>query len=244
MTFSENNLCRGRDYVVNKNIVLHHPTLDQMFDPDYGEEKYWNFVSAVCATPADLKHQLFDNCGKNFDQVDEFDLFCMLCGGFEKSTSGIIFGDLDFQKLSLGINQKTQQKVIFDPDSDLVIDKAVYTIITEYLRKVDGLKKNVEHAGNDLTRKIMIDLSRSDAKRNGDKPFTSILMSSISALVNCADFKYNYDTVWDLPIYAFLDSRKRILHSKNINYTLQGIYAGTIVADKIDKKELDWLGEI
>lgn len=242
MEYNEPNLYRGRDYVLNEHITLHHPTLQQIFD--YGEQKYWNFISLVCATPSDLKHQLFDNFGRYFNEVDEFELFCMICGGFDKKTSSIIFGELNFQTLSLGTNPKINSYIIFDPSSDLVIDSVIYTIITEYIRKINGLKKNIEIPGTIGTRDFLIEESRINAGFNSNKEFKSILLPIISTLVNCADFKYNYDNVWEMPIYAFLDSVKRIQHTRNIGYTMTGIYNGNIDISKINRKELDMFGEV
>lgn len=242
MLFNEVKLFRGEDYPINQYITLHHPTLKQIFD--FGEEEYWNVMSSICVTPSDVKHQLFDSCNLYFDQVDEFDLFCMFAGGFKHERYKIILGNLDFQKLSFGVNTKTNQKVIFDTESDLIIDKMVYMLITDYIRKINCMKKNIETAGNDITRNIMIDDSRRQANSYKKAESKSQLLPIISSLVNCADFKYDYKTVWDMPIYAFFDSMKRIQHMRGIGYTMYGIYSGNVDTSKLNKKELNWFSEL
>lgn len=242
MVFNEVGLFRGEDYLLNQYITLNHPTLKQIFD--FGEQEYWNIVSYICATPSDCKHQLWDSQKLYFDKVDEFDFFCMIAGNLEYEKCKIIFGDLDFQKLSIGVNTKSEQKIIFDQNSDLVIDKMIYTIITEYIRKINGMKKNIEIAGNEMTRKWLIDESRMKSENYKKEENKSLLLPIISALVNCADFKETYKTVWDMPIYAFFDSMKRIQHAKSIGYTMTGIYTGNIIAKDINKKELDWFREL
>lgn len=242
MEFNEVGLFRGEDYQVNEYITIHHPTLKEIFD--YGEQKYWSVTSTICATPSDLKHQLFDTYGFYFNEVDEFDLFCMLASGFEKENIKIFFGDLDFSKLYIRENEKTGLREIFDKDSGFVIDKVIYTIITEYIRKINGLKKNLETAGNEIARKMLIEESRRNYMFNQNKPFKPMLLPMVLTMVNCADFKYNYSNVWDMPLYAFLDSVKRIMHMKNVGYTMLGVYTGNIMVDKLDKKDLDWFSEI
>jgi len=242
MEFNEVGLFRGEDYQVNEYITIHHPTLKEIFD--YGEQEYWNTSSIICATPSDLKHQLFDTYGLYFNEVDEFDLFCMLAGGFDKEKIKIFFGGLDFSKLYIRENEKTGLREIFDKDSGLVIDKVIYTIITEYIRRINGLKKNLETAGNEIARKMLIEESRRNYMHNQNKPFKPMLLPMVLTMVNCADFKYNYSNVWDMPIYSFLDSVKRIMHMKNVGYTMLGVYTGNIMADKLDKKDLDWFSEI
>ena len=73
MTYlDEVGLFRGEDYAVNQYITLHQPTLKEIFD--FGEQEYWNFISVVCATPSDFKHQLFDG-GLYFNEVE----VCFVC---------------------------------------------------------------------------------------------------------------------------------------------------------------------
>ena len=79
-----------------------------------------------------------------------------------------------------------------------------------------GLKKNLEVAGNKYTKQILIDEARLLQERNKDKPYQSNLVPLISAMVNSAEFKYNHSNVYDLPIYVFMDSVKRIQKIKKL----------------------------
>ena len=55
----------------------------------------------------------------------------------------------------------------------------------------------------------------------------------------------NHTDVWDLKINAFMDSVKRIGKIKNAELLLQSGYSGFGISLKdINKKELDWLGEL
>lgn len=240
MAFNEVGLFRGDDYHLNQYITLRHPTLEQIFD--YGEQEYWSIAQLICATPSDLKHQLWDGYKFYFDKVDEFDLFCMLAGSFAKEKINIIFNGLDFSTLYIRDNQNTGMKEIFDKDSGMVIDKVIYTLIVDYIRKINGLKKNCEVPGNDGTRTWMIDDSRNQSKLYQEKPFNSIILPMMSTLVNCEGFKYNHFTVGKLPIYSFLDSAKQILHIKNVGYLTSAVYSGNIDMKSINKKELDLFG--
>ena len=64
-------------------------------------------------------------------------------------------------------------------------------------------------------------------------------------MVNSSGFKYTHTDVWDLKINAFMDSVKRIGKIKNAELLLQSGYSGFGISLKdINKKELDWLGEL
>ena len=64
-------------------------------------------------------------------------------------------------------------------------------------------------------------------------------------MINSEGFKYDQAQVWDMKIYAFMDSVKRIGKIKNAQLLLQSGYSGFGVNLKeIDNKQLDWLGEL
>ena len=64
-------------------------------------------------------------------------------------------------------------------------------------------------------------------------------------MINCEGFKYNHTQVWDMKINAFMDSVKRIYKIKNAELLLQSGYSGFGISLKdVDKKQLNWLGEL
>ena len=52
------NLLKVSDYKVNDNIAVHVPTVDEIFD--FGDQKYYNIVQTLIATPFDLMVELDD----------------------------------------------------------------------------------------------------------------------------------------------------------------------------------------
>lgn len=80
---------------------------------------------------------------------------------------------------------------------------------------------------------------------NQKKEPRSVLKNLISGMINSEGFKFNYQTVWDMNIHAFLDSVERISKIKNATLLLQSGYSGFgIDLKKIKSKQLDWLGEL
>ena len=72
-----------------------------------------------------------------------------------------------------------------------------------------------------------------------------VLLPMISTMVNIDGFKRNDQTVWDMNIYAFMDSIKRISKIRNSNLLLQSGYSGFGVdLKKIKKDELNYMGEL
>lgn len=237
----ELQLFRGKDYVINDFIIIRQPTLDEICD--YGEKKYYSMVSAICATPSEYKVQLHD-LGVDYEDVSEFEFFAMLSNSLTPKDTAILFGDLDFSAFNMMHNVDTDENILCDLSNNIVIDNAIYMMITNYLRTIHGFKKRVDKAGNAHTKKYLIERERRRQARLKNKPFKSMLVPLISAMTNCEQFKYNHDTVWDLHIYTFNDCVKRISKIKNYNYIMQGYYAGNVDLSKVSSDSLNWLGDL
>jgi hypothetical protein len=78
-------------------------------------------------------------------------------------------------------------------------------------------------------------------ERKKNKRFESMLEPLVASMVNQAGFKYNYETVWALPITLFNHSVTRIQKFHQYCHLMGGIYAGTVKTDDIDKKEMNWM---
>ncbi len=142
----------------------------------------------------------------------------------------------------LRINKNEESIVEYD---EVIIDEFTYNLIIDYLRKVHNVYKDEKIPANETTKIILIEDDREEMQRNKNKEYHSQLKNLISAMINCEGFKYNHSQVWDMRINAFMDSVKRISKIKNSNLLLQSGYSGFGINLKdIDKKQLDWMGEL
>lgn len=238
----ELQLFRGRDYKLNEYITLHQPTLNEICD--YGEEKYFNMVSTLIATPSDYKVQLLDNLNMDYEQISEFDFFIMMSRNLSEKETGILIKGIDLTKFEPAFNEQTQKTVLYDIELDVVIDEVLYIQIVDYIRKIHNFTKKTDKAGNEHTKKYLLEKERRQLKRRKNQKFKSMLVPLVSAMTNCEQFKYNHDTVWDLHIYTFNDCVQRIQKIKNYNQVMQGYYTGNIDISKISQSELNWLGSL
>ena len=231
----------GDPYVVNDRITLHQPSLGEILQ--YGEKDYWSFVYAITAIPSDFKPELFDK-GIDYETISDLEMFHMMSAKITPDKSKILFGDIDLAKLKLFRQKNNDELVLYDADSGIKIDRRLNMIIQGYLTTLHNIKKKVEHAGNFMTKQIMIEDDRQRKKRNAEKPWKSTLVPLISAMVNNAGFKYNVEQVRDMKLFAFMDSVARISAINTSNLLLQGAYAGKVDMKKVDKKSLDWLRDL
>ena len=234
-------LFRGEGYKINDKILIRQPTLEEIVD--FGEQRYFGLVRTICSTPADRKVEIWDKLHVFWEKIDEYDLFISLFQTLQKSEVSILFGDMDFTTFKLGTQTGLPDLVLKNKDQ-VVIDRAIHKLMTDYLRQIHKLKKNVDTGFNDAPRKIMIEDDRDEMALQMQKPFQSLLLPLISSLTNCPEFKYRWDDVWTLPIGVFMDSVERVQKHKSYNFVMQGIYSGCVDMKKLDKKELHWMGDL
>ena len=234
-------LFRGEGYKINDKILIRQPTLEEIVD--FGEQRYFGLVRTICSTPADRKVEIWDKLHVFWEKIDEYDLFISLFQTLQKSEVSILFGDMDFTTFKLGTQTGLPDLVLKNKDQ-VVIDRAIHKLMTDYLRQIHKLKKNVDTGFNDATRKIMIEDDRDEMVLQMQKPFKSLQLPLISSLTNCPEFKYRWDDVWTLPIGVFMDSVERVQKHKSYNFVMQGIYSGCVDMKKLDKKELHWMGDL
>ena len=238
---------RGNDIIINDYITIRQPTLAEICE--YGEKAYYNMVYTLCSVGADMKWQL-DDIGIDYTKVSDFELFySVLINFFTKDSTKILFGDVvDFSKMEIRFNTHLEENVLvqyFDNGKYLQIDRFVYTYIVDTLRKMHRMKRNDELPGNEATRQILIEDARDEYEENKNKPSKPYLLPLISAMVNSAGFKHDEVTVFNMKIYAFMDSVARIGKIKNSELLLSSGYSGFgIDLKKLNKEETNWLGEL
>lgn len=233
---------RGHDIPINSHLVIKQATLDDVCDR-YGEQRYFGVLRTLCATPADRKVEIWDNLHVFWDEVDEFDLFISCFKSMGKEDIEIFMDGIDPKDFELAIDPNTGMRALRRSDN-VIIDRSVHTLLTNELRKMHLLKKNVDVGYDRYTKEVMIDDDREEQQAQMRKPFRSILLPLISAMTNCADFKYRYDDVWTLPISVFFDALERVQNTRRVGFLMQGIYSGSVDMKKINSKELEWIGSL
>ena len=233
-------LYMGDPYVVNKYITITQPTIGEI--AEYGERKYYSMVHTLTAIPSDMKSQLLDDFNLDYEQVEDFQLFMMLVPTMPKEKTSILFGDLDFTQFVPIRHPENGQVVLRNKETKAVIDILAYEKIVNYLRKVHGLKKKVEHAANKYTKRVLIDEDRRNIELNKNKPYQSFLTPLVSAVK--VRMGYTKDYVRNMGIYEFTDDVARLQIIHNADALLHGMYGGMIDTKKIDKKDLNWMKEI
>ena len=238
MKNDELQIYRGKDFIINDNIVIHQPTLDEICD--WGDSKYFSFIYNFVATPTDMKYQL-SLIGVDWNTISDYELFLLIYKTFDKSSSALVFGDLDFQAFTPYQNKDNDEVILYNPQTGVKFDRSIYEIAVDYIRRTHNITKNVERAMNDVTKDVLLDEAKEHFEMNKDSKPHSILLPLISAVTNMNEFKYGWRDVWDMKINAFMDAVRTVQHIKNADLLLSSGYSGFGVdLKKINKKNINY----
>lgn len=229
----------GDPYKINDYVTVTIPKIGELVQ--YGEKSYYSMVQTITAIPSEMKSQLWD-MGIDWTQITDFQLFMMLAPTLPKEKTQILFGDLDLQSMRPYENKQNETVVLFNPQTNAVIDELAYGKISSYLCSAHNLTKKVEKAANEFTKKFMIDEDRQKKTYDSKQPYKSFLLPLISS-VKCR-MGYTLDYVKNMGLYEFMDDLKRLQIIVNSDALLQGSYSGMVDTKKIPKKEFDWCREI
>ncbi len=240
---NELKLYFGDDYVINKYITLKHPTVGDIVE--MGEDEYFSIVHSLSAIPSDMKSQLWD-MGICWEDVSDFELFCMLSRSLAKEQTKVFFGDLDFTRFELFKNEETGAIAMIQKrkKETIIFDEAIYLKTVTAIRKMHNIVPKIERASTKTVRRILIEEDRKKIAKARDEVHRSQLVPMISFLTNCSDFKYDLKSIRKLPVYAFFDSLSRVQIVKSTTALLQGCYSGMVDTSKINKNEFNFMREI
>lgn len=270
----ELKIYRGSDIPITDKIVVIQPTLDQIiefgekkyfqtvhcltgvgadfkwqlwdyFNTDYTEiddfELFKKIIWKSLSSQKYIHKELTENREKYAEQlknISEEKLEEMLINPLS-----LILKDIDLADFEEYQSDKCPETILYDKEHDITIDRFVYAKIVDAVRKIHGLKRNNQLPANEITKMFLIDEARDEAMMAAQKPYKSVLQPLISALA-AKTGQLGNDNLWNIKIYMFFDSIKRINKIQDATLLLQGAYSGFASLKGIDKDRLDWTGEI
>lgn len=232
----------GGDYKIKDGLVIHQPTIGEIVD--WGEEKYFSMINALCSIPSDMKSFLYDN-GVDWEEIDDFDFFILMTRPYTSKETSIIFGeDIDLSEFKFYTKKEDNSSVLYNERTGFAIEEEDYKKMIRYIRCFNNIHPLVEKAYNQRTKFALIELDRQKIAENKGKTFSSYLLPIISAMLNHSGFKYKKNELKEVGLYEFFDSVQRIQVIMSTTALLSGMYSGMVDTSKIKKKEFNWLREL
>lgn len=244
MEMNDGLLLFGKPYHVTSNVVVNNPTIEEIFD--FGEQRYFSTISTLLSNAWDLR-LFFHEQGRDYVEISDFEVFVPLSQGLPIEDTRLILGnELDLSELIPVEDPSTGQLALVNEDGETIFDEQVYLRMADFIRKCHHMKRVFRIPGNEATRIAYMEEAKRKQqldKRRKQKQDPSILAPLVSALCNKEGFKYNYNSVGRLSIYAFMDAVYRLQIIDQYQYLMGGLYSGMISLkeDAKTKKQLDWM---
>ena len=248
------SLLNKHSFIVNDKITVHIPTLReirgntaQIVTADSDEAKYFSLVNMFSATPCDIMLEL-DRQGIDFTKWTDYKTFLMMFQGISQETlkekSFLLFDNINLADFQVSINMENRLPILYDQQHDIIIDEMLYMQISAIICGINFIEKNHRKMGNETMKKYALEREEAHRKNRQAKrrPYSSRYDKQIIALVNNANFKYDFETVNDLTVYDFAVSVRQIAKKDQADHLYTGMYMGTVKLNANERStKLNWL---
>lgn len=213
-----------------------------------GEEKFFSSLNIFIANTTSYRLFLAD-LGADWNDVTDFELFCLMYKSIDPEVSKLLFGNLDFlnfKVLALNANDGTKRMVLVDQDNDIEIDEDVYQTIHQYYQMMFNMHPEDAFTTDERLKRWWIEKDRREQERNRQKKSTEkySLQPIVSALVNHPGFKYKLQELKEVTVAEFYDSVQRLQIYEQSTALMHGLYGGMISGKDIEPDSYNFMREI
>lgn len=236
--------------VLDDKISVKIPTLREIkgSDMDTGlnvdEDNYYSILNLFLTTPVNCIASL-EQLGIDFTEISDYKLFLILYNVSDKEVirkvSPLMFKNFNFADFEICQKQDCNEITLYNQKDDVEINEYKYKWLSNVFCTMHLYTKDRKiNPGNNITKKYIIERAITKSKWKKNKSSSNI-DNLILAMVNNCNFKYNFETVYDLTVYDFNASVRQILKKYQVDNLYHGIYSGCVDSSKLKKDSLDWL---
>lgn len=257
ITFDKLQMYFGMPYVIDLEgcagtVTITPPTIGDIVR--FGEKEFYTTLN-IFITNTTAYRLLLWKSNIDWNDITDFQLFCMLYKQIDGEAAKLIFGDLDFSKFELCQKQLTPDAeptlVLYNEEDNVEITEDVYQHIAQYLRLAFNLNIEEKMTSDPMLKEMYIKKDEraleNEAKKrekNPDEESHSGLLPVISACVNHPGFKYSTKQLCDVGICEFYDSVRRLQIYENARACMTGMYSGMVDSSKIPADSYNFMKEI
>ena len=238
----------GKPYIinlegVNGSITVKMPTVGNVMM--YGEKLFNETLSIFVTNTTSYRLALWDS-GIDWNEISDFELFCMLYTKLDKGAVDLMFDGIDFSKFKLQktLVDNTEQIVLYDEEDDIEINEDVYQYMHQYLQEVFNIFPAEKITHSKTMKEMFIRKDRAEYERAKDDVKGSSIQALISSCVNHPGFKYKLNELTELGMCEFYDSVKRLQIYESSTALMKGMYSGFVDSSKISSDSYNFMKEI
>lgn len=243
----------GEPYIIDLEsavgcITVYQPTLGDVIA--LGEKKFYATLNIFTTNTTAVKLELWEN-NIDWNELSDFELFCMFKSQIDPKASCLMFRDLDFSKFEI-FQKEIDGKVcltLYNAENDIEINEDVYHHISQYLRNVFNTFPEEKITNDSIMKKWFIEKEKRQRERDKEKLEKGELDSYsiqpiISACVNHPGFKYKLHELKQVGICEFYDSVQRLQVYESTTALMKGMYSGMIDSKNIKPDDYNFMKKI
>lgn len=243
LDFNPLQLYFGDDYVVNDEITIHQPSIQDYIT--YGEENIQAVIYPFICNTTKCRLQLWEQ-GIDWNKISNQELFNLLIKRMNLEYSKLIFGNIDFQKFEIfdQIKNGEKTKVLYSKEQDIIIDEPTRIKMCKYIQYMFHVFPPEEEFTSSKTLKrdlINRDKQNLLAMKRDNSLKPPSLLSMISFYLNHPGSKYKKNELRNVGIVEFYDSVQRLQIYESTHAVLNGSYSGFVDTSKIPKNEFNFM---
>lgn len=253
--FDKLKMYLGEPYTIHVNdvcndIVISQPTIGDIIR--FGEKEFYETLNKfVCNTTSYRlmlwKHKI------DWNELSDFELFCILYQSIDNEASKLIFKDIDFSKFKISSEtdaEGNENMVLVDYENHYEINQDAYNHFSQYLRNVFNMFPEEKITSDPIMKKWFIRKDErqlqinEEKKKNGKPPEEFSIQPIISACINHPGFKYKLQDLKEIGVCEFYDSVKRLQIYESSTALMKGIYSGFVNGKDINPENYNFMRSV
>lgn len=242
----------GMPYTINLpsaegSITISVPTMRILIE--LGEKRFLQTINIFTTNTTEYRLVLWD-AGVDWNEISDFELFCMLYKQIDSEVSKQIFKDINFDDFELFKKTEGENEVIvlYNEKLNIEINEEVYQHIAQYLRIIFRIDPQEKITKDKFLKDMYIQKDRREAirrkKKTEEEGNNASIQPLISACVNHPGFKYKLNEVLDMGIYEFYDSVGRLNVYESTTAVLKGMYSGMVDSKAFKPEDFNFMKEL
>lgn len=242
----------GMPYIIDLpsaegSITISVPTMRILIG--LGEKRFLQTINIFTTNTTEYRLVLWD-AGVDWNEISDFELFCMLYKQIDSEVSKQIFKDINFDDFELFKKTEGENEVIvlYNEKLNIEINEEVYQHIAQYLRIIFRIDPQEKITKDRFLKDMYIQKDRREAvrrkKKTDEEGNNASIQPLISACVNHPGFKYKLNEVLDMGIYEFYDSVGRLNIYESTTAVLKGMYSGMVDSKAFKPEDFNFMKEL
>ena len=239
----------GEDYIVNDEITIHQPTIQDFIEAE-DETKIYDVIKPFIANTTAYRVQLWDK-GIDWNKLTNIELFSVLIKQIDFKYSQLIFGEVDFSSFDLLEIEKENgetEPFLYSKTMDLGIDEATLKRICKHIQYMFNIfPVEEEFTSSKILKQDLINKDRQNQivqQKKESARANQSLLSMITFYLNHPGCKYKKNELREMGYFEFMYNIQRIQIYESTHALFGGIYSGMCDLSKVNPNGFNFMRDI